>query len=285
MSALGAAPLRSAYDTVAQAIAFIRAHATAQPRLAEVARHVGYSEAHFQRLFTDWAGVSPTRFLQFLTKGHALTLLAESRSVEAAALESGLSGAGRLHDLLVTWEAMTPGEIRQGGAGVAIDWGVAATPLGWMAVGSTARGICHLSFLDEAPEAPAVADRLRQSWPQAALHHRPEVASALAERLFGAMREGAPLHLLLRGSPFRVKVWEALLRIPAGSVCSYGELAARAGAPRAARAVGSAMATNDIALIIPCHRVIRESGQFGEYRWNPVRKAALLGWEQARRHG
>ena len=285
MSALGATPVRSAYEVVAQAIAFIRARTASQPRLAEVARHVGYSEAHFQRLFTAWAGVSPTRFLQFLTKGHALALLAESRSVEAAALETGLSGAGRLHDLLITWEAMTPGEIRQGGAGVVIDWGVAATPLGWMAVGTTARGICHLSFLDAASEASPAASRLHQRWPQAALHPRPEVASALAERLFGEVRDGAPLHLLLHGSPFRIKVWEALLRIPAGAVCSYGELAARAGAPGAARAVGSAMASNDIALIIPCHRVIRESGEIGAYRWNPTRKAALLGWEQARLHG
>ncbi len=270
------------YETVAQAITFIRERSAEQPGLADVARHVGYSEAHFQRLFTAWAGVSPTRFLQFLTKTHALALLAESRTVEETAAATGLSGTGRLHDLLVTWEAMTPGEIRRRGAGVVIDWGMAATPLGWMAAGQTTRGICHLSFL-EAPEPAVVADRLREHWPHAALRDRPAVAARLADRLFGAAPGAAPLRLLLCGSPFRIKVWEALLRIPAGTVCSYGELAVRAGAPRAARAVGSAMAANDIALLIPCHRVIRESGEIGEYRWNPTRKALLIGWEQARR--
>lgn len=272
-----------AYATVAQAIAFIRHNAPRQPGLGEVARHVGYSEAHFQRLFSQWAGVSPTRFLQFLTKEHAMGLLAQSRNVLETALETGLSGSGRLHDLLVTWEAMTPGEIRRQGEGVAIDWGWAATPLGWMVVGETVRGICHLSFVDD-PDAPAVLDRLRLCWPRAVLRHRPEAAASLAERVFAGAQRGAPLRLLLRGTPFRLKVWEALLRVPAGQVCSYTTLAARAGAPRAARAVGSAMAGNDIALLIPCHRVIRESGEIGEYRWGTTRKALLLGWEQARQN-
>lgn len=278
-------PVRSEpfrYETVARAIAFIRERSAQQPGLADVARHVGYSEAHFQRLFTEWAGVSPTRFLQFLTKTHALALLAESRTVEETALAAGLSGTGRLHDLLVTWEAMTPGEIRRRGAGVVIDWGIAGTPLGWMAAGQTTRGICHLSFL-EAPEPAILADRLRENWPHATLRHRPEVAASLVDRLFGDAPGAAPLRLLLRGSPFRIKVWEALLRIPPGQVCSYGALATRAGLPRAARAVGRAMAANDIAVLIPCHRVIRESGEVGEYRWNPTRKALLIGWEQARR--
>ena len=273
-----------AYATVAQAIAFIRHNAPRQPGLGEVARHVGYSEAHFQRLFSQWAGVSPTRFLQFLTKEHALGLLAQSRNVLETALDTGLSGPGRLHDLMVTWEAMTPGEIRRQGEGVAIDWGWAATPLGWMVVGETARGICHLSFVDDSC-APAVLDRLRQYWPRAVLRHRPEAAASLAERVFAGAQRGAPLRLLLRGTPFRLKVWEALLRVPAGQVCSYTTLAARAGAPRAARAVGSAMAGNDIALLIPCHRVIRESGEIGEYRWGTTRKTLLLGWEQARQNG
>lgn len=272
-----------AYATVAQAIAFIRYNAPRQPGLGEVARHVGYSEAHFQRLFSQWAGVSPTRFLQFLTKEHALGLLTQSRSVQDAAFDAGLSGSGRLHDLLVTWEAMTPGEIRRQGEGVVIDWGWAATPLGWMVVGETARGICHLSFVD-APDAPAALDRLRQCWPRAVLRHRPEAAASLAERVFAGAQRGAPLRLLLRGTPFRLKVWEALLRVPAGQICSYTTLAARAGAPGAARAVGSAMAGNDIALLIPCHRVIRESGEIGEYRWGTTRKALLLGWEQARQN-
>lgn len=210
-------------------------------------------------------------------------LLAQSRNVLETALETGLSGPGRLHDLMVTWEAMTPGEIRRQGEGVAIDWGWAATPLGWMVVGETVRGICHLSFVDD-PAAPAVLDRLRLCWPRAVLRHRPEAAASLAERVFAGAQRGAPLRLLLRGTPFRLKVWEALLRVPAGRVCSYTTLAARAGAPRAARAVGSAMAGNDIALLIPCHRVIRESGEIGEYRWGATRKALLLGWEQARQN-
>jgi AraC family transcriptional regulator of adaptative response/methylated-DNA-[protein]-cysteine methyltransferase len=273
-----------AYDAVAQAIMFIRHNAPHQPGLAEVARHVGYSEAHFQRLFSQWAGVSPTRFLQFLTKEHARTLLTLSHSVQDAALDAGLSGPGRLHDLMVTWEAMTPGEIRRQGEGVAIDWGVAPSPLGWMVVGETSRGICHLSFVDD-PDMPAILDRLRQYWPRATLRHRAETAATLVERLFAGTSMDRRLHLLLRGSPFRLKVWEALLRVPPGQVCSYTALAARAGVPRAARAVGSAMAGNEIALLIPCHRVIRETGEIGEYRWGATRKTLLLGWEQARRAG
>ncbi len=282
MEETGFAPERhAAYATIARAIAFIRSNAGRQPSLAEVARHVGLSDYHFQRLFSEWAGISPKRFLQYLTKEHARRLLAESRDVLDAALESGLSGAGRLHDLMVACEAMTPGEMRAQGAGLTIRHGFAETPLGTLLAGETGRGICHLHFV-EAAERQAAVQRLRADWPRAAFHRDDGAAGRLARRMFAGDAPGKPLRLLLRGTNFQIKVWEALLRIPAGRVLSYGSLAQLAGVPRAPRVVGSALARNGIAVLIPCHRVIRESGESGEYRWGAPRKAALLAWEQGR---
>lgn len=268
------------YATVARAIAFIRAHAVRQPGLGEIAAAVGMSEYQLQRVFSAWAGLSPKRFLQYLTKEHARQALRASAAVLDAALGAGLSGPGRLHDLMVSCEALTPGEIRALGGGVALDYGVAPTPLGEALFGWTARGICHLAFCDEDPAVQL--DVLRRDWPAAALTRDAAGARALAARVFPDTPVPGRLHLLLRGTNFQIKVWEALLRVPPAATVSYGRLAALAGAPRAQRAVGSALAANRIAYLIPCHRVIRESGASGSYRWGEERKLALRAWEAGR---
>jgi AraC family transcriptional regulator of adaptative response/methylated-DNA-[protein]-cysteine methyltransferase len=271
------------YETIAEAIRFVRRRARAQPSLAEVAQHVGLSPHHLQRLFAAWAGVSPKRFLQYLTKEHAKALLRESRDVLGAALEAGLSGPGRLHDLMVACEAVTPGELHAGGPGLEIAYGFADTPFGHVLVGTTARGVCHLHFVEDGGEALAL-ERLHAEWPRAALVSRGEAAGAVATRMFAGARAGqGPLHLWLRGTNFQIKVWEALLRVPAGAAVSYRDLARLAGTPGAARAAGSALARNPIAVLIPCHRVIREDGSLGQYRWGAERKQALLAWECAAR--
>lgn len=268
------------YATVARAIEFIRANAGRQPELAEIAAAVGLGTHHLQRIFSAWAGLSPKRFLQYLTKEHALQALRDSAVVLDAALGAGLSGPGRLHDLMVSCEAMTPGEIRARGAGVELGHGLAPTPFGAALFGWTARGICHLAFGDD-PEA-AVAT-LRRDWPAAELRRDDAAAQALAARVFPAAPEPGRLHLLLRGTNFQIKVWEALLRVPAGALVSYGRLAELAGAPGAQRAVGSALAANAIAYLIPCHRVIRSGGDSGAYRWGAERKLAMRAWEAAGR--
>jgi AraC family transcriptional regulator of adaptative response/methylated-DNA-[protein]-cysteine methyltransferase len=268
---------------VAQAIRYLRAHAHQQPSLAEVARAVHLSEHHLQRVFAAWAGISPKRFLQYLSKEHALQALREAQDVLEAAQTSGLSGPGRLHDLLVSSEAMTPGEIRSAGAGVSVAWGQADTPFGMALAGWTPRGICYLAFLDAD-----VAQRLQElhtAWPAAELRQDDAGAQALLDRVFPGTPQPGRLHLLLRGTNFQLKVWEALLRLPPGRRVSYTQLAALAGAPKAQRAVGSALAANTIAYLIPCHRVIRESGDSGQYRWGGERKAALLAWEAGARSG
>jgi len=272
----------SAYETVAEAIRFVRGHARAQPSLDEIARHVGLSPQHLQRVFSEWAGISPKRFLQFLTKEHAKALLRQSRDVLAAAVESGLSGPGRLHDLMVSCEALTPGQVGALGEGLLIRFGSAATPLGRIVAGITPRGVCHLRFAAPGSEAEA---ELRAEWPRAAFARDDAAVRALAERMFGAVAKPAPLSVLLRGTNFQIKVWEALMRIPPGQVMSYRDLAALAQAPNAQRAVGTALARNPVAVLVPCHRVIRESGDIGQYRWGPERKAALLAWEEARQGG
>lgn len=280
MSAIADTP----YDTVAAAIRFVRAQARRQPSLGEVAAHVGLSPAHLQRTFSAWAGISPKRFLQFLTKEHARALLRQSRDVLAASLESGLSGPGRLHDLMVACEALTPGEIGALGEGLTLRFGFAATPLGAVIVAVSTRGVCHLQFVEAGGEGAAEAV-LRDEWPKAAFWRDDAAAAEVAVRMFAGAADARPLSLLLRGTNFQIKVWEALLRIPPGCVLSYGDLAAGIGQPRAQRAVGSALARNCLAVFVPCHRVLREGGEIGDYRWGSERKCALLACEAANAAG
>ena len=271
------------YTAIAQAIDYIRRHAANQPPLEDIAAHVGMSAFHFQRLFAQWAGVSPKRFLQHLTKERARQVLRESSDILAASLELGLSTPSRLHDLIVSCEAMSPGEFKLQGTGVAIVYGFASTPFGSALIGWTPRGVCHFEFHeDDAAQREAARRCLYAHWPHAILTENNSAAESLARKIFPATPTPGTLHLVLRGTNFQIKVWEALLRIPPGRMLSYGQLATFAGTPRASRAVGSAMAANTIAYLIPCHRVIRSDGDIGQYRWHPTRKAALLGWEAAR---
>lgn len=268
------------YAVVARAIEFLRAHARRQPSLAELADAVHLSEFHLQRVFAAWAGISPKRFLQYLTKEYAKQALRDSRDVLSVAAAAGLSGGGRLHDLMVSCEAMTPGEIKAGGRGVALGYGRAPTPFGPALIGWTPRGICHLAFCS----ADAAADEavLAACWPAAERVGDDATAAKFAARIFPTDAESGRLHLVLRGTNFQLKVWEALVGVEPSRVVSYGQLAAMAGAPKAQRAVGSALAANTIGYLIPCHRVIRESGDIGHYRWGGGRKAAMLAWEAGR---
>ena len=268
------------YERVARAIEFLRRNAASQPDLTAVARHLHLSEHHFQRLFTRWAGVSPKRFVQYLTVEHAKSRLAATSGVLDLAGAVGLSGPGRLHDLFVTLEAMSPGEYKVGGAGLAIRYGVHESPFGAALVAVTARGVCGLQFVDGVGDG---IERLRRDWPGAELRQDPDGTAPVSERLFRPLssQPGRPLALLVKGSNFQVKVWRALLELPFGSLATYGRVAGRIGAPGSARAVGTAIGSNPVAWLIPCHRVIRESGALGGYRWGTGRKAAMLGWEAA----
>ncbi|WP_047243644.1 methylated-DNA--[protein]-cysteine S-methyltransferase [Chromobacterium subtsugae] len=268
------------YHRMADAIRYLVAHAGQQPRLADLAAALHLSESRLQRLFTQWAGVSPKRFIQQLTCEAAKARLAAGVPVLPLAHELGLSGGSRLHDLFVTLEAMTPGEYQRGGAGLDIGWSVEASRFGPLLLAQTARGVCALQFV--ADEAAAEA-WLHGQWPQARLRYQPGAARALAERLFSPLspRAGPPLALRVQGSNFQIQVWRALLAVPYGSLVSYGQLAAGMGRPQAARAVGGAVGANPVAWLIPCHRVIRAEGALGQYRWGETRKAELLGWESA----
>lgn len=268
------------YERVAAAIRFIDEHALDQPSLTQMAGATGLSEHHFHRLFRRWAGITPKRFLQALTLEHAKRRLAESRSVLEATYQTGLSGPGRLHDLFVTLEGVTPGEYGAGGAGVEIRWGVGPSPFGEALVARTARGICHLSFPGgEGEDGTGVGmEELTREWPGATLLRDDDGAAELLARIFDGDR--APLHL--RGTNFQVRVWEALLRVPSGTVTAYEDVARSIGRPDAVRAVAGAVARNRIAWLIPCHRVIRKVGETGGYRWGVTRKRAMLAWETAR---
>lgn len=272
------------YKRIEQALAYLEANRAAQPTLEEVAGHVGLSPFHFQRIFKNWVGISPKRFLQYLTVEHARRCLTETRSVLETTFEAGLSSPGRLHDLMVTVDAVTPGQYKRRGEGLTISWGSPATPFGEALIGATGRGVCWLAFPDEGDRSDAVED-LHGSFCNAEFRQDPAAAAVWRDRIFTSQggSVGEPLPILLSGTNFQLKVWEALLRVPSGGLCSYQDLARIMGRPTATRAVASAVAANHIAYLIPCHRVIRSMGAFGQYRWGAARKQAIVGWEQARR--
>jgi AraC family transcriptional regulator, regulatory protein of adaptative response / methylated-DNA-[protein]-cysteine methyltransferase len=270
------------YLRVEQAIRFLERNVQHQPSLKEIAESVNLSEYHFQRLFTRWVGISPKRFLQFLTKENAKRLLERSGNLLSVAYDVGLSGPGRLHDLFVSCEAVTPGEYKSRGEGLEISYGFHASPFGECLVAQTGRGVCRLAFVENGDRTAALGD-LKRDWPEARLAEDAVGTHPLIYRIFGPTgRNLPPLALYLNGTNFQIKVWEALLRIPPGAVTTYEEIAASIGAPRAARAVGNAVGSNPIPVIIPCHRVIRKTGLLGNYRYGSARKKALLGWEMAK---
>ncbi len=271
-----------AYDRIAKAIRYLEDHQEQQPRLADLSAHVGISEYHLQRLFSDWVGVSPKQFLQYLTKESAKRRL-RSTTVMDAALSAGLSGPGRLHDLMIKCEGMTPGEYKRHGHGLIIHYGIHESPFGACLLATTARGICKLAFFDTDAERERLVRELAEEWSEARIARADSVTLPLMRAAFGTgVRERKPLHLLLKGSRFQLKVWEALVSVPAADLVAYEQVAALVGLPSAARAVASAIAKNEIAYLIPCHRVIRKSGSFGRYRWGSERKKAIIGWEASR---
>lgn len=269
----------SDYARIESAIRFLDANRAAQPALADVAKHVGLSEAHFQKLFTRWAGISPKRFLQYRTAQVVKRLLAEDRSVLDVSYEAGLSGPGRLHDLVVNAEAATPGELQRFGAGLTVRYGFHPTLFGECLIAVTPRGICHLAFVHPVSRRDALA-RLRAEWPKAEIVPDQDGTRAFAERAFpatGAPRRALALHV--KGTNFQLKVWDALLHVGDGAVTTYGAIAQAIGSPGGSRAVGGAVGANPISYLIPCHRVIRASGELGGYAWGPDRKRVMLALE------
>lgn len=266
------------YARIEAAIHYIKDNLQAQPSLEEIAAAVQLSPFHFQKLFSEWAGVSPKKFTQYLTLQYAKSLLQErSSSLMETALASGLSGTGRLHDLFVGIEAMTPGDFKRGGAGLTICYSFAPSPFGELILASTAKGICHLFFIDDKEKALA---QLGLRFPNARLENRIDEFQCQAMDFFlqDWNKPGyVKLHLL--ATPFQLKVWESLLKIPMGKLTTYGDIAGRINAPNAARAVGTAIGSNPIAFLIPCHRVIQGSGHLGGYMWGETRKSAMIGWE------
>ena len=271
------------YRRVEQAILYLENNAHRQPSLKEIAASVSLSEYHFQRLFTRWVGISPKRFLQFLTKERAKQMLERSENLLDVTYETGLSSPGRLHDLFVACEAVTPGEYKAQGEGLTIQYGFHYTPFGECLLAATERGISNLLFVQNGNRDEALRS-LRKRWKNAELIEDPVRTRPLVSQIFNLYENRNPssLSVFLNGTNFQIKVWEALLRIPPGAVVSYEALAASIGMPKAARAVSNAVSQNPIPVLIPCHRVIRKMGEFGGYRWGTARKKALLGWEMAK---
>ncbi len=268
------------YYTIEKAINYIEENVPRQPNLEEIAKHVHLSDFHFQRLFSRWVGVSPKKFLQFLTKEHAKKLLANSANVLYTTFESGLSSPGRLHDLFVNFEGVTPGEYKSWGENLDIEYGLHATPFGKTLLAVTNRGICKLEFLQKNNPACAIKN-LRMDWQNANMIENRETTGKYIDSIFNTekRKKSQPLHLFVKGTNFQIKVWEALLKIPSGNLVSYSDIATHLNKPKAVRAVANAVGKNSIPFLIPCHRVIRKMGDWGGYRYGTSRKKAILSWE------
>ena len=277
------APLTHAaadYDIVRRAIAYLSEHWRAQPDIEAIAAAAGVSASELHHLFRRWAGITPKAFLQAITLDHARRLLRDSASVLDASFEVGLSGPGRLHDLFVTHEAMSPGEWKSGGAGLTISYGFHPSPFGCALVMATERGLAGLAFADPGEEQAALADMQRR-WPQASTIEDRARTAPIARRIFDSRlwRADRPLRVVLIGTDFEVRVWETLLKIPMGRATTYSDIAMKVRAPKAARAVGAAVGKNPVSFVVPCHRVLGKSGDITGYHWGLTRKRAMLGWE------
>ncbi|MFL5789437.1 MAG: methylated-DNA--[protein]-cysteine S-methyltransferase [Flavisolibacter sp.] len=268
------------YSRIAQAIKYLSANIKEQPSLNEVAEHVHISPFHFQRIFTQWAGISPKRFLQYLTIEELKKELHNTNNLIEAAENVGLSAQSRVYDLFVTIEAVTPQEYKTKGKDILIEYGFHKTPFGECFIATTQRGICSLNFIDDNREE--VLNEFKLIWEKARIIKNPASTNDLINKLFLEQKNNYEFKLLVKGTGFQVKVWEALLRIPFGSVASYQHIANAIDSPKALRAVGTAIGHNPVAYLIPCHRVIRSQGMIGDYHWGSERKAAIIGWEKAR---
>ena len=269
------------YSRIAEAIGYIKENFKSQPGLDEVAEKVSLSPFHFQKMFTEWAGVSPKKFLQFLTVEYAKKILSDNRlSLFDAAIETGLSGSGRLHDLFINIEGMTPGEYKNGGENLLINYSIAESPFGDILVASTSKGICHMSFEDDYQHG---FDALQKKFPNATFHQMVDLMQQNVLYIFTHdWTKLGDVKLHLKGSEFQLKVWETLLKIPLGGLATYGAIAKHMQQPHASRAVGTAIGENPVAFLIPCHRIIQSTGVLGGYHWGVVRKSAIIGWEAAR---
>lgn len=271
----------SHYERIAEAIQYIDQNFKEQPRLDEIAQKVHLSPFHFQRLFKEWAGVSPKKFLQYISLEHAKKLLVEQKStLSETAFETGLSGTGRLHDLFIKIEGMTPGEFKNGGEQLTINYSIAESPFGNILIASTSKGICHMTFTENLEHEMA---RLKSNFPNARYEQKLDQIQQNALFIFTQdWKKLDQVKLHLKGTAFQLKVWETLLKIPMGKITTYGHVARQIENPKASRAVGSAVGDNPVAFLIPCHRVIQASGNFGNYHWGSLRKKAMLGWEMSK---
>ena len=272
------------YQRIEKAILYLEENFRLQPELDEVAEKIHLSPFHFQRIFTEWAGISPKKFLQFLTVDFLKAKLQQSKNIVEAAEAAGLSSQSRVYDLFTTLEAVTPQEYKLSGSGLTIDYGFHETPFGTSLIGVTQRGVCWLSFVSSDGSHKEELEKMKEHWHNSVFHQEQKITNAFAEKIFHPEEVNAAgkLHLFVKGTNFQVKVWEALLKLPMGSVTTYQNIAEKIDNPRAMQAVGSAVGSNHIAYIIPCHRVIRKDGILGEYRWTASRKKSIIGWEMAK---